>query len=86
MADLQPQGDRVLIEADKPVEKTDSGFFINEDWKSLPPLGTVLAVGPQVAQVKAGDRVIFERYASIMLEGQLRLCKESHILSRVTGE
>ena len=79
-------GDRVLIEADKPREKTDSGLLIAEDWKSLPPLGTVLEVGKEVKEVKKGDRVLFERYAAVILEGQQRMCKERHIHAVVTDE
>lgn len=71
-------GDRVLIDADKAPEKIGS-LLVVEDWKSVPPWGTVLEVGPDVTEVKPGDRVLFERYASIMLEGQERICLERHI-------
>lgn len=72
-------GDRVLIEADKAPEKSASGIYMVEDWKSVPPWGVVLEVGPKVVEVKKGDRVLFERYASIILDGQQRLCLEKHI-------
>lgn len=81
---ITPQADLVLIQADKPRDKTASGLYIQEDWKTLPPIGTVLAVGPKVTEVIVGDRVLFERYASVILEGDDRLCKESHILAKVT--
>jgi co-chaperonin GroES (HSP10) len=44
---MKPTKDIILVEADKAAEKTASGFYIKEDWKSLPPTGTVLAVGPR---------------------------------------
>lgn len=83
---LQPSRDIIHIKADTVPEKTASGFFIKEDWKTIPPTGTVLAVGPEVTQVKKGDRVVFERYASMILDGDDRLCKESHILGILPKE
>ena len=59
---------------------------MQEQWKTLPPFGTVLAIGPDVTKVKVGDRVVFERYSAVMLKGQERLCKESHILATLEGE
>lgn len=74
-------GKKVLIKADKPKTQTDSGFHIYEQWKSLPQTGEVLAVGPEVEEVKVGDRVLFERYASITLENDERICLESQIFA-----
>jgi co-chaperonin GroES (HSP10) len=37
-----------------------------------------------VTTVKEGDRVVFERYGAVQLEGQQRLCKERHILALLT--
>ncbi len=51
-----------------------------EEWKSLPPTGEILAIGPLVKEVKVGDRVIFERFGSIILENDERVCKESHLM------
>ena len=73
----------MLLKADKPRKQTKSGILISEDWKTLPPKGEVLAVGPLVKQVKPGDRVLFERYASIILENDERLCKEGHIFGMI---
>lgn len=82
---MQPTRDIVLIRVEKPKEKTESGLYIKEDWKTLPPVGVVLAVGPLVTDVKRGDKVLFERYASVILENDERLCQESHILAVVSG-
>lgn len=80
---MKPLKDLVLIKADKAEEKTASGLYITEDWKTLPPTGVVVAVGPMVNSVEAGQRVVFERYASIILKDDERLCKESHILATI---
>lgn len=83
-SDMQPLRDTLLIKADKARDKTASGLLIQEDWKTLPPLGTVLAVGPDVRWVAVGDRVMFERYGSIVLENNERLCKEAHLMAIMT--
>lgn len=78
---MKPKRDIVLIRADKPKEKTASGIFLVEQWKTLPQTGEVIAVGELVKNVDVGDRVLFERYASVILENDERLCQESHILA-----
>lgn len=81
--------DLVLIQADEAKKQTDSGLLIVETWETLPPLGTVLSVGPLVKDVKVGDRVLFERYGAIMPLGKdnpERVCQESHIMAIITDE
>ncbi len=82
---MKPVRDLILIEADKPQEKTKSGLYIAEDWKALPPSGTVLAVGSEVTSVKEGDRVVFERYGSVTYKDQQRLVKESQVIGILDG-
>lgn len=80
---MKPLYDLVLIEADKPRERTVSGLLVVEEWKTLPPTGTVVDVGPDVTLVKKGDRVVFERYGSVIYDKEKRLCKESQIMGVV---
>lgn len=77
---MKPLRDLVLVKADKPKNQTDSGFFLVENWKTLPLTGKVLAVGPLVTSVKKGDTIGFARYGTVILPDDQRLCKESHIL------
>jgi co-chaperonin GroES (HSP10) len=76
---ITPLRDIVVVRADPAPEKSKSGLIVKEEWKSLPPMGEVIAVGPWVEAVKPGDRVIFDRYASVIMEDNLRLCQESHL-------
>jgi co-chaperonin GroES (HSP10) len=75
----QPLGSKVLIKADKSKSETASGLLIHEDWKSLPLTGKIVAIGPMVSTVEVGQRVMFGRYGSIILEDDLRICLEGHI-------
>lgn len=83
---MKPLYDRVLIQVDKAPDKTKSGLYIQEDWKTLPPVGTVIAVGGDVTSVKEGDRVLFERYAAVILPDDQRMCLESHLLAIMPEE
>lgn len=81
---MNPKRDIILIEADKPREKTDSGLYIVEDWKTLPQTGVVIAIGPDVTDRDlVGRHVVFERYASVIVKDNLRFCNESHILAEI---
>lgn len=78
----RPLGDIVVIKVDEPKKETASGIIIKEDWKTLPPTGKVVAVGDTVDRpIAIGDNVVFERYSSIILEDDLRLCKAANILA-----
>lgn len=76
---MKPLDDKILIKVDKPEEISKSGIYLGESAKQYPPYGTVLAIGDSVENVKVGDRVMFERYASIILDNDERLCQEKHI-------
>ena len=81
---INPKRDIVVIKADPPKDKTASGLYIVEDWKTLPPVGTVEAIGPDVKDKDlVGKRVLFERYTSITIDKDIRLCREVNILSEV---
>jgi chaperonin GroES len=90
---LRPLGDRVIIEPIEQEEVTSSGLYIPETAKEKPQQGNVLAVGPGRTDddgkrismdVKAGDKVLFAKYAGteIKLDGRkLLIMKESDILA-----
>lgn len=77
---IKPARDIVLIKADKPKGESESGILISEEWKTLPLTGKILAVGPDVTSVKVGDRVGFNRYASIILENDNRLINQRQLI------
>ena len=69
---LQPLGDRLIVEVLEEEETTISGIVLPDTAKEKPQQGEVLAVGPgrvldngdRVAlELKAGDRVLFAKYA-----------------------
>ncbi|MDR1490732.1 MAG: co-chaperone GroES [Desulfovibrio sp.] len=77
---LTPLNDRVLVKRLESEEKTAGGLFIPDTAKEKPSKGEVIAVGPgKTAEngkaiamtVKAGDAVLFNKYAGteIKLDG-----------------
>jgi len=73
---IKPLGDRVLIKRLEAEEKTKSGIVLPGSAQEKPQMAEVLAVGPGTAdvkmEVKAGDKVIFSKYAGtdIKMDGE----------------
>jgi chaperonin GroES len=77
---IKPLGDRVLIKRLEAEEKTKSGIVLPGSAKEQPQMAEVIAVGPGGVvdgkeikmEVKAGDQVIFSKYAGtdIKIDGE----------------
>ena len=80
---IKPYRDAVLVKADEAPEKTKSGLYFAEQWKTVPLTGVILAVGEDVKLVQAGDRILFMRYGAIKVDEDERLVKERHIFAGV---
>ena len=72
---IQPLSDRLVIKViEATEEKTKGGLYVPDTSKEKPQEGEVLAVGPGAlndkgervpVDVKAGDRIIFSKYAGV---------------------
>lgn len=94
---LQPIGDRIVVEREKSESKTSGGIFLPDSAKNKPSRGTVVSVGTgrllddgsrAPMQLKIGDRVIFTSYAPEELkfgEGELLLMREEDVLAVIDG-
>ncbi len=61
---IKPLGKRVLIKQVEQEEVTKSGIVLpGTAAKEKPITGEVLAVGKKIEDIKAGDRIIFEKYS-----------------------
>lgn len=91
---LVPLGDRVVIKQLVAEETTKSGIVLPGQAKEKPQQAEVVAVGPGgvidgkevVMQVKAGDKVIYSKYAGTEVkidEDELIIVKQSDILAIV---
>ena len=65
---VKPLGDRILIKTEKEEEKTKSGLYIPETAQEKTQTGEVVAIGDdEDIKVKAGDRVMYDKYAGTMV-------------------
>jgi chaperonin GroES len=90
---LQPLGDRVVVQREESESKTAGGIVLPDTAKDKPTRGTVISVGEgrlnkdgkRVAlQVKSGDRVLFTSYAGEQFKigtRELLLMREDDILA-----
>jgi len=93
--DLQPLGDRLIVEVLEEEETTFSGIVLPDTAKEKPQEGTVLSVGPGAfdndgkrvpIDVKAGDKVLYAKYAGteFKVEGdELLIVSQKDILAIV---
>ena len=72
MSTIQPLADRVLVRPAAAETQTASGIIIPDSAKEKPLRGEVLAVGngtkDEQMVLKAGDRVLYGKYAGTELE------------------
>jgi chaperonin GroES len=90
---LQPLGDRVVLEREESESRTAGGIVLPDTAKDKPARGTVVSVGDgrlldngkrAPFQVKVGDRVVFSSYAGDEFklgERKLLLLREEDILA-----
>ncbi len=90
---IRPLQDRVIVKRLEEEEKTASGIIIPDTAKEKPQRGEIIAVGPgkknedgkvQPLDVKAGDKVLFSKYAGteIKVEGEeLLIMREDDIMA-----
>ena len=87
---IKPLADRVLIRAAAAEEKTVSGIIIPDSAKEKPLKGEVIATGDgtkdEVMVVKAGDTVLYGKYAGTEIEWdgeKFLIMRQSDILAIV---
>jgi chaperonin GroES len=93
--DLQPLGDRLIVEILDEEETTMSGIVLPDTAKEKPQRGKVLAVGPGnrnddgeyiKMDVEQGDEVIFSKYGGTEIKvgsDDVLILRESDVLAKV---
>lgn len=78
---MQLNSHRVLILVDSVKQQDSDGIFMQEEWQSREPVGTVVAVADDVRFCKAGDRVFFDRYSAVSVPDNedWRMCLEDAV-------
>ena len=92
---LQPLGDRLIVEVLDEEELTVSGIVLPDTAREKPQRGRVLAVGPGARDehgkhieldVAAGDEVVFSKYGGTEIKlgsDDVLILRESDVLAKV---
>jgi chaperonin GroES len=95
--DLQPLGDRLIVEVIEEEESTSSGIVLPDTAKEKPQRGRVLAVGPGPRDedgeyikmdLEEGDEIIFSKYGGTEIKlgtDEYLILRESDVLAKVVG-
>src|SRR6187431_3560787 len=96
--DLQPLGDRLIVEVLDEEDVTASGIVLPDTAKEKPQRGKVLAVGPGPRDedgeyikmdLEVGDEVIFSKYGGTEIKigaDDVLILRESDVLAKVVGD
>jgi chaperonin GroES len=94
--DLQPLGDRLIVEVLDEEETTASGIVLPDTAKEKPQRGRVLAVGPGSRDgeyikmdVEVDDEIIFSKYGGTEIKigsDDVLILRESDVLAKVVGD
>jgi chaperonin GroES len=94
---LQPLGDRVIVEILEDEEVTASGIVLPDTAKEKPQRGRVLAVGPGgrdedgkhvPIDLAEGDEIVFSKYGGTEIKvgvEEYLILRESDVLAKVVG-
>lgn len=83
---INPLADYVVAQQEEAETKTASGLYLPDKAQEKPKVAKVLAVGKDVKQVKAGDRIIYKSYSTTDVKVSAEesiLVKEEDILATV---
>ena len=95
--DLQPLGDRLIVEVLDEEEMTFSGIVLPDTAKEKPQRGLVLAVGPGARDedgkyidmdVAEGDEIVFSKYGGTEIKlgaDDVLILRESDVLAKVVS-
>ena len=80
---IKPLADRVVAKKDAATSTTASGILLGEA-KEKPNTATVESIGPDVKNIKKGDRILYREYyaTEIKLDGtDYLIVKEEDVLA-----
>ena len=80
---LKPLKDRVVAKKEQPLKTTKSGILLGEA-EEKPAYAVVESVGPEVKEIKKGDKIIYKEYSTteVSVDGtDFIILKEEDILA-----
>lgn len=83
---IKPLADRIVAVKEETASKTASGLYLPETAKEKSVVAKVEAVGPDVKEVKVGDKVVYKDYSPTELKvsgKEYLIIKEEDVLATV---
>ena len=84
---LKPMADNILLKQTEAEETTSSGIILATTSKEKPAIYEVMSAGPDVKDIKAGDKVVVGKFTGneIKLDGvDYKFVKLEDVLALVT--
>lgn len=61
---IKPLADRLVAVHEEQPSQTTGGLYIPESAQEKPDVAKVTSVGPNVKEIKVGDRIVYKNYAT----------------------
>ena len=84
---LRPMADNIVLKATEAEETTASGIILAANTREKPAIFEVMSAGPDVKEIKVGDKVIVSKFigGDIKLDGvEYKFVKLEDVLALVT--
>ena len=83
---IKPLADRVVAVREEAKTQTASGIYLPDTSKEKPVVAEVVATGPDVKEVKKGDKIVYKEYSTTELKidgAEYFIVNEEDILATV---
>ncbi len=83
---LKPLADRVVAVRDAVQTQTASGIYLPDNAKEKPVLAKVVAIGPDVKNIKVGAKIVYKEYSTteLKIDGtEYLIVKEEDVLATI---
>ena len=65
---LKPLTNHVVAKKEKPISKTSTGILLPDSNKEETAYAIVESVGPDVKNIKVGDKIIYKEYSATIVK------------------
>lgn len=83
---ITPLADRVVAVREEAKTQTASGIYLPDNAKEKPVLAVIKAIGPEVKELKVGDKIVYKEYSTteLKIDGtEYLIVKEEDVLATI---
>ena len=83
---ITPLADRVVAVREEAKTQTASGIYLPDNAKEKPVLAVIKGVGPEVKELKVGDKIVYKEYSTteLKIDGtEYLIVKEEDVLATI---